>query len=364
VTVIVVVALALVAGAVVVVARWNGITASVNSPNAGAQPVAPLTVVDTTPTAGATNVASSTTVTVTFSTPLAANTAMPTFNPPLAGTWGLLSPTALQFTSAGPLTPGSQETLTVPSGSSGIAGAQGQHLASDYTASFNVLPGSTLRLQQLLALLGYLPLAFTPATQQTSPQLEADPQPGAFTWRWANQPASLTSLWSEGTDNVITHGAVMQFEDQHGLTTDGLAGPQVWQALLQAAGTGAGDTSPYSYVFVTQNRPESLVVYQNGSTVYTSAVNTGVPGATTEPGTYPVYLRYKVTTMSGTNPDGSHYSDPGIPWVSYFHGGDALHGFVRSSYGFPQSDGCVEIPPDHAAVVWPMTPIGTLVTVD
>ena len=67
--------------------------------------------------------------------------------------------------------------------------------------------------------------------------------------------------------------------------------------------------------------------------------------------------------MTGTNPDGSHYSDPGIPWVSYFNGGDALHGFVRSSYGFPQSDGCVEMPPDHAEVVFPYTPIGTLVTV-
>jgi lipoprotein-anchoring transpeptidase ErfK/SrfK len=67
--------------------------------------------------------------------------------------------------------------------------------------------------------------------------------------------------------------------------------------------------------------------------------------------------------MTGTNPDGSKYSDPGIPWVSYFNGGDALHGFVRGSYGFPQSDGCVEMPPSHAEVVYPLTPIGTLVTV-
>ena len=68
--------------------------------------------------------------------------------------------------------------------------------------------------------------------------------------------------------------------------------------------------------------------------------------------------------MSGTNPDGSHYSDPGIPWVSYFNGGDALHGFDRSSYGTPQSVGCVEMPPANAAVVYPLTPMGTLVTVN
>ena len=43
--------------------------------------------------------------------------------------------------------------------------------------------------------------------------------------------------------------------------------------------------------------------------------------------------------------------------------GDALHGYVRPGYGYPQSNGCVEMPPANAAVVFPYTPIGTLVTV-
>jgi hypothetical protein len=68
--------------------------------------------------------------------------------------------------------------------------------------------------------------------------------------------------------------------------------------------------------------------------------------------------------MSGTNPDGSHYYDPGIKWISYFHGGEALHSFTRASYGTPQSLGCVELPMDAAAKVWPYTPIGTLVTIE
>ena len=49
--------------------------------------------------------------------------------------------------------------------------------------------------------------------------------------------------------------------------------------------------------------------------------------------------------------------------VSYFNGGDALHGFIRASYGFPQSLGCVEMPYSEAAQVYPYTPIGTLVDV-
>jgi len=50
-------------------------------------------------------------------------------------------------------------------------------------------------------------------------------------------------------------------------------------------------------------------------------------------GTFPVYLRFRNTIMSGTNPDGSHYSDP-VSFVSYFNGGDAVHYFPRGGYGY------------------------------
>jgi len=57
-------------------------------------------------------------------------------------------------------------------------------------------------------------------------------------------------------------------------------------------------------------------VWHDGKTVFTTAVNTGIPAAPTATGTYPVFEHLTSTTMSGTNPDGSHYSDPGIPDVS------------------------------------------------
>jgi lipoprotein-anchoring transpeptidase ErfK/SrfK len=67
--------------------------------------------------------------------------------------------------------------------------------------------------------------------------------------------------------------------------------------------------------------------------------------------------------MQGTNPDGTHYNDPGVPWVSYFNGGDAVHGFLRGSYGSPQSLGCVELPYAAAATAFQLMNYGTLVTV-
>ena len=39
--------------------------------------------------------------------------------------------------------------------------------------------------------------------------------------------------------------------------------------------------------------------------------------------------------MSGRNPDGTRYHDPGIKWISYFNGGEAIHGFNRADRRLP-----------------------------
>jgi peptidoglycan hydrolase-like protein with peptidoglycan-binding domain len=350
-------ALLVAAGGLLVIVHDRANTASAS----GAAPPAALTVVSVTPTGTA--VAAGSTLAVQFSTPLAPGSPMPTLTPAVSGAWVALSPSLLQFQSAGPLVPGTAETITVPGGPAGVVGARGQHLAASVTQQFTVAQGSILRLQELLAELGYLPLTFTPAAPVTSPTQEGNDQEGTFSWRWPDQAAALTSLWTQGVNNVITQGAIMNFESQHGLTTDGIAGPEVWGDLLADVADGHGNALSYDYVLVNQTVPETATVFKNGVPVYSTLANTGVPGAPTEPGTWPVYARYLVTTMTGTNPNGTKYHDPGIPWVSYFHGGDALHGFDRASYGFPQSDGCVEMPPSHAEVVFPLTPIGTLVSV-
>ena len=325
--------------------------------------VVPLSVLSTFPAANASNVEADSAITVQLSTALAADSPLPTLSPGVPGAWAPVSPTELEFIAAGPFVPGAAETITIPGGPQGMRSAQGQLLAQNATVPFTVEQGSTLRLQQLLAELGYLPVMFNPTSQPTSPTQELEPQQGAFTWRWSDQPASLTSMWTPGTWNIITKSAVMAFEDQHGLKTDGQPGPAVWTDLLAAASSGQADSHAYPYVVVSEATPETVTVYQDGAVTYHTLANTGVAAAPTAQGTFTVYLRYLVTTMSGTNPDGTKYSDPGIPWVSYFNGSDALHGFDRSSYGWPQSVGCVEMPPANAQVVYPLTPLGTLVTV-
>jgi peptidoglycan hydrolase-like protein with peptidoglycan-binding domain len=347
----------LVAGGAVAIARTKNAPASA----APVAPLAPLQVLSTTPTGN--DVAAGSSISVHFSIDLASGSPMPTLNPPIAGAWSVLSPSLVQYQATGPLVPGATETITIPGGTSGVVGSRGQHLTSSVTSTFTVAQGSTLRLQQLLAELGYLPLTFTPAAAVTSPSQEGNDQVGTFSWRWPDQAAALTSLWTPGIYNVITQGAVMNFESQHNLRTDGLAGPSVWAALLTDLQDGRANALPYNYVLVNKALPETATVFSSGVPVYSTLANTGVASVATPDGTWPVFARYVVTTMSGTNPDGTKYVDPGIPWVSYFHGGDALHGFVRAKYGFPQSDGCVEMPPANAAKVFPLTPIGTLVSV-
>ncbi|HWF20894.1 MAG TPA: L,D-transpeptidase family protein [Acidimicrobiales bacterium] len=327
-------------------------------------PAKALSIVSTTPTSGAVNVPSDIAITVHLSAPLSASSPMPTLNPAVAGTWKQVGSTTLAFAATAPLVPSTSESLTVPGGTTGVTAKSGSTLAAPLTVSFTVAQGSTTRLQQLLAQLNYLPVTFTPSAPLTSPAEAANPQPGAFAWKWPNLPASLTSLWTQGQEDIITKGAVMAFQQQNGLTVDGLPGGQVWAALLVAAASGKVDANPYVYVLVSKTVPQNLTLYNNGVAQFTNIpVNTGAPGADTADGTYPVFEHVTSSEMKGTNPDGSTYDDPNVPWASYFNGGDALHGFPRASYGTPQSNGCVEMAISDAAQVWPLTPIGTLVTV-
>ncbi|MGD0882863.1 MAG: Ig-like domain-containing protein [Acidimicrobiales bacterium] len=362
-------ALAAVVAAAVVVTLVHTTGTKVSATTPASMPTAsltaskrPLNVVSVSPADGAAAVPSDATLTVQFSEPLSAQSPMPTLTPPVAGSWQQVTPTTLAFAPSAPLVPSTTETLNVPGGAGGIESAGGIVLGQGTTVHFTVAAGSTLRLQQLLAQLGYLPVGFTAAGPLTAPQELAQPQEGTFTWRFL-EPSSLTSLWTPGTWNAITKGAVMTFENQHDMRADGEPGPAVWGQLLASAEAGTGDPAAYNYVYVSETLPETTTVYSNGADIYSTLANTGAASVPTAQGTFPVFEHLTSTTMSGTNPDGTKYVDPGIPWVSYFNGGDALHGYVRAAYGFPQSDGCVEMPPANAGVVFPYTPIGTLVTV-
>jgi len=218
-------------------------------------------------------------------------------------------------------------------------------------------------LNERLAQLGFLPVDISGNNQpiislanlNTPPQVQ-------FAWRYSNIPVALAAQWAPNVYTQMTRGAVIAVERQNGLAVDGMVGLQVWKDIL--GNSAKPDAYPYSYVQVTKDSvPERLQVWQAGTIVFSGPSNTGIKQAPTTDGTYPIYLRFLSQTMTGKNPDGTKYSDAGIPFINYFNGSDAVHGFNRSQYGFPQSVGCVELPVSAARTVWSLVHYGTLVTV-
>jgi peptidoglycan hydrolase-like protein with peptidoglycan-binding domain len=320
-----------------------------------AVPLAALRLVSATPAAGADDVNGAQPVRLALSGVPAA-TSRPRISPPTTGTWSQ-DGDSLTFTPAAAFPSGTRVTISVPGGPAG------------WRTSFRTGSYSTLRLQQLLAQLDYLPLSWSASLGQAvmpgnvAAQLSAAYQPpaGRFTWV-SGYPPSLASFWQQGQGNLIDSGAIMAFESQHGMTLDGLASPALWKALLRAAGTQQDNPDGYTYAIVSKVQPETLTIWHDGRQVFRSLANTGIPVAPTDDGTFPVYLRYRYQVMQGTNPDGTHYADP-VQFVSYFQAGEAVHYFPRYSYGFPQSLGCVELPLAAAAQAWPYLTYGSLVTV-
>ena len=127
------------------------------APARAARPRASFYLKTTTPAPGAQNVPPNTTISLTFSAPVSLRRATPMLSPDIAGKWVQTNATTLSYALASPLIPSSQVTVTIPGGSHGLRSADGATLTSSHSVAFGVAAGDTLRLQQLLAQLNYLP---------------------------------------------------------------------------------------------------------------------------------------------------------------------------------------------------------------
>ncbi len=303
-------------------------------------------------------------LTVTLSGKPAPGSTHPTLEPSGYGTWKI-SGSSWVFKSSASLQPCSTYHLTVLAGTRAIGDAT---LGKSSTLTLKVSCPSTRGLQQALARLAYLPDSLHAARGATvshgavginaAAHLLYEPVAGTLRPDLAYAPPLRY-----GTFDNTTRGALMVFQEDHKLTPDGVAGALTWQKLLTAVAGNYRDPNPYTFVTVTESLPETLKVHKGNRVVLSTPANTGVPGAETEQGAFPIYERFTSTTMVGTDPNGTKYNDPGVPWVNYFNGGDAVHGFIRPGYGYPQSNGCVELPIETARTVFGMLRLGDMVVV-
>jgi peptidoglycan hydrolase-like protein with peptidoglycan-binding domain len=301
----------------------------------------------------------------------------PTLTPAVAGSWTTRGDSEV-FTPASTLDPCASYTLTIAAASTAIAHSP---LGKRREVTLNVACPPVKGLQQMLAKLDYLPYAAhssarvedmvrTGEAADTSRATSAhearhiaaidafDPSHSRLHARVSDAPPL-----EYGAMDETTKGAVMVFQSDHGIEPTGTPDKATWTALLRAAEQDQRSRSPYTFVTVSESIPETLEVHRGSHVVLSTPANTGVPGAETAQGIFPIFSRFASTTMTGTNPDGSKYSDPGVPWVNYFNGGDAVHGFPRGSYGTPQSNGCVELPIGTAQTVYGMLELGDIIEV-
>jgi Bacterial Ig-like domain/L,D-transpeptidase catalytic domain len=336
----------------------------------------PIHVQSITPASRSMGVDGTDPIIVTFSAAVAVNSPRPLLTPSVAGTWSTAG-NSMVFMPTAAFGPSRRVTVEVPAGPDGVRSTTGGLLATAVTEQFTTGRYAQEALAELLAQQGYLPMTWTPErngiTRAASLALAADPasltpagaayDPPAGTFAWdAGYPSTLRQMWSPDQANVLLRGAVMAFESEHNMTIDGSLTPQLWKALFRAQARGEQNHNGYTYAIASKQTPETLTIWHDGRVVERTLANTGIPVSPTVDGTFPVYERFRFTIMSGTNPDGSHYSDP-VSYVSYFNGGDAVHYFPRGSYGSQQSLGCVELPFTSAEQAYPYLTYGSLVTV-
>jgi peptidoglycan hydrolase-like protein with peptidoglycan-binding domain len=303
-------------------------------------------------------------LTVTLSAAPAPGSPQPTLKPAVAGKWTAVG-NAEMFTPASTLMPCSTYTLTVWANTTATGHAR---LGRRRTVGLQVACPGVAALQQALARLGYMGASFHPLYAvriPDGPESRADaaghafhPPRGVLVPDPSDAPAVETGRLDE-----TTRGALTVYQSDHGLEPTGEPNYATWASLLAAETDDHRNPTPYTWVTVSESIPETLEVHRGHHVALSTPANTGVPGAETAQGIFPIYSRLTSTTMTGTDPDGTKYVAPDVPWVNYFNGGDAVHGYPRASYGSPQSNGCVELPIETAHTVFGMLKLGDIVVV-
>ena len=310
-------------------------------------------------------------ITISFSKPIGKvlGSRMPSITPATAGSWQKLSSHRIRFMPTGyGYGLDAKVQIALPSGVRLAGGQSGTATSGTWNVPERLDAARPAAAGAGSATCRCTSLTPARAPGRRSPTRRTPPstRPRArSTGATRTRRSQLKEQWQPGGDGVITKGAIMMFESDHDMTADGVLGPAVWKALITAARHGQKSNFGYTFVMVHEaDADETTTLWHNGKMIIVTPANTGTAAAGgTALGTYPVFEHLRVDDDVGHQPGRLDVLDPGILWVSYFNGGDALHYYDRGSYGFPQSDGCVEMPLSAAATIWPYTPIGALVDV-
>ena len=135
--------------------------------------------------------------------------------------------------------------------------------------------------------------------------------------------------------------------------------------VAQLAGTRDWSPALWARRIEVDLSDQWLTAYENELVVYRAPVATGRDGFNTPTGSFAIYDRLPVQTMTGTDGQESWYV-PDVPWVQYVVGGVALHGTYwhdQFGTGFRLSHGCINLSMDDAEWLYAWADIGTPVEI-
>lgn len=110
---------------------------------------------------------------------------------------------------------------------------------------------------------------------------------------------------------------------------------------------------------------QMLTAYEDDVPVFSAPVATGKDGFNTPTGSFAIYAKYPMQTMSGSA-GGETWNVPNIPFVQYVVGGVALHGSYWHDLwgtGVRMSHGCINLNIDDAQWLYEWADVGTSVTI-
>ena len=130
---------------------------------------------------------------------------------------------------------------------------------------------------------------------------------------------------------------------------------------------GAPDWSPkiWNRRIEVDLSAQHLTAFEGNTPVYQAPVATGKDGFNTPSGSYAIYSKYPLETMTGEG-GGETWYVPDIPFVQYVVGGVALHGTYwhdQWGTGFRLSHGCINLNIDDAEWLYDWADVGTQVDI-
>lgn len=174
---------------------------------------------------------------------------------------------------------------------------------------------------------------------------------------------------STGAQTVIQPGrAGSQLKDLETLSGDVVAAVNGSRGLSKDVSI---TTAPFKTVTMTGTgkwieidlSQQRLTLWLGSTQVMSTLISSGRAATPTEVGEFAIYSKTPLTTMTGTIL-GEYYYVPNIKWVSFFDGGEALHGtYWHHNFGHPMSHGCINMTEADAKVLYDFAPIGTKVIV-